>query len=91
MSGDDLRAHLEFFGELGVDGFRVEPVWRARRSDEPAAPSESPESIPVQVFSSSTEAAASTRSESISTTPRWRSRPTQVSEQTVGIPASIRG
>ena len=41
--------------------------------------------------SSATEAAASTRSVSIRTMPRWRSRPTQVSEQTVGSPASIRG
>jgi len=27
---DDLRAHLEFFGELGVDGVRLEPEWRQR-------------------------------------------------------------
>jgi uracil-DNA glycosylase family 4 len=30
MSHDDLTAHLEFFGELGVDGVRLEPEWRAR-------------------------------------------------------------
>ena len=27
---DDLKAHLEFFAELGVDGLRREPEWRAR-------------------------------------------------------------
>jgi DNA polymerase len=27
---DDLRAHLEFFTELGVDGIRLDPEWRAR-------------------------------------------------------------
>jgi DNA polymerase len=30
MSHDELRAHLEFFGEIGVDGLRLEPEWRAR-------------------------------------------------------------
>jgi DNA polymerase len=48
---DDLNAHLEFFGELGVNGIRVEPAWRARRLDEPSAPiepSEPVESTPVQ-------------------------------------------
>jgi DNA polymerase len=30
VSADQLRDHLEFFGELGVDGFRREPEWRAR-------------------------------------------------------------
>jgi uracil-DNA glycosylase family 4 len=30
MSNDQLKAHLEFFGELGVDGIRREPVWRTR-------------------------------------------------------------
>jgi uracil-DNA glycosylase family 4 len=32
---DDLRAHLEFFKELGVDGIRLEPEWRTR-SERPA-------------------------------------------------------
>jgi uracil-DNA glycosylase len=36
---DDLRAHLEFFTELGIDGMRKEPAWRARaRADMPPAP-----------------------------------------------------
>src|SRR5438128_1560841 len=30
MSSDELKAHLEFFGELGVDGIRREPEWRSR-------------------------------------------------------------
>jgi uracil-DNA glycosylase len=30
VSADQLRAHLEFFGELGVDGFRRESEWHAR-------------------------------------------------------------
>jgi uracil-DNA glycosylase family 4 len=33
---DDLRAHLDFFGELGVDGIRAESSWRARRHEKPA-------------------------------------------------------
>ncbi|MBF8299876.1 MAG: uracil-DNA glycosylase, family 4 [Acidobacteria bacterium] len=45
---EELRAHLEFFGELGVDGIRVEPVWRSRPLNEPSAPPEPPEpSAPV--------------------------------------------
>jgi uracil-DNA glycosylase len=27
---DDLRAHLEFFSELGVDGLRLDSAWRSR-------------------------------------------------------------
>ena len=34
---DDLRAHLDFFGELGVDGVRVEKSWRSR-----ATPADTP-------------------------------------------------
>jgi DNA polymerase len=41
MSSDQIRAHLEFFEELGVDGMRREPEWRSRRQD-PAARSEQP-------------------------------------------------
>lgn len=38
---DDLKAHLEFFEELGIDGVRLEPEWHARiepRSAEPLGP-----------------------------------------------------
>jgi uracil-DNA glycosylase family 4 len=30
MSVDQLKAHLEFFGELGVDGVRLDEAWRKR-------------------------------------------------------------
>jgi uracil-DNA glycosylase len=35
---DDLRAHLDFFGELGVDGVRAEPLWRSRPSGASSPP-----------------------------------------------------
>ena len=35
---EELKAHLEFFEELGIDGVRLEPEWRARR--EPVEPFE---------------------------------------------------
>ena len=40
VSADQFRAHLEFFGELGVDGFRREAEWRTRETveHEPIAP-----------------------------------------------------
>jgi DNA polymerase len=64
---DDLRAHLEFFGELGVDGVRLEPEWHARAERQVAAPApvepdaepvEAEEEAvePVQVFGSQEEA-----------------------------------
>ena len=47
---DDLKAHLDFFGELGVDGIRVEPSWRARREKpaERVAPREAAGQGPVE-------------------------------------------
>ena len=35
---EELKAHLEFFEELGIDGVRLEPEWRARH--EPVEPFE---------------------------------------------------
>jgi len=35
---EELKAHLEFFEELGIDGVRLEPEWRTRH--EPAEPIE---------------------------------------------------
>jgi DNA polymerase len=35
---EDLRAHLEFFKELGVEGVRLEPEWHARAASRSAAP-----------------------------------------------------
>ena len=38
---EQLKAHLEFFEELGIDGVRLEPEWRTRREPtEPIAPIE---------------------------------------------------
>ena len=62
VSADQFRAHLEFFGELGVDGFRRESEWRARAAEpmEPVEPPEPPEppepSEPIRVFTSQAEA-----------------------------------
>ena len=72
MSADQLRAHLEFFGELGVDGFRRESEWRARVAEplepelsepselqpsEPMEPTEPSEpSEPIRVFTSQADA-----------------------------------
>jgi DNA polymerase len=36
VTAEQLRAHLEFFAELGVDGFRREPQWRARAQESVA-------------------------------------------------------
>src|SRR5688500_3177668 len=43
MSRDEIRNHLEFFGELGIDGVRREPEWRDRVTAD--APRESSESV----------------------------------------------
>ena len=53
VSADQFRTHLEFFGELGVEGFRRESEWRARAA-EPTEPSEPSE--PIRVFTSQAEA-----------------------------------
>ena len=66
---DELRAHLEFFSELGVDGVRREPEWRSRSAEpaetqaptEPVEPSASTE--PVHVFKSASDALAAARTE----------------------------
>ena len=59
MSADQFRAHLEFFGELGVVGVRRESEWRARAAEpmEPPEPSEPLEpSEPIRVFTSQADA-----------------------------------
>jgi uracil-DNA glycosylase len=53
---DDVRAHLEFFEELGIDGVRLEPEWHARR--EPIEPIE-----PRKVHPSPESALATLRNE----------------------------
>jgi DNA polymerase len=40
VATDQLKAHLEFFEELGIDGIRREPEWRTRH--EPAEPRSEP-------------------------------------------------
>ena len=36
MPRDALKQHLEFFGELGVNGLRRDPAWRTRVDSSPA-------------------------------------------------------
>ena len=46
---EELKAHLEFFEELGIDGVRLEPEWRARREPvEPIEPTEPIEQLPSE-------------------------------------------
>jgi DNA polymerase len=48
-SVEDLRAHLEYFGELGVAGVRREPEWRARAGEAgPSRPPDEPERLAPQ-------------------------------------------
>ena len=48
---DQLAAHLEFFGELGVEGLRREPAWRTRATSEaspaPASTPVAPAPVPI--------------------------------------------
>ena len=75
---DQLKEHLEFFGELGVDGVRRDAAWSRRavapaaNAAPPAAPAAAatPETTPapatvepVQVFASSADALAALRIE----------------------------
>ena len=58
MSRDQIKAHLEYFEELGVDGIRREPEWRGRSGADPSGPRGGPERPASQddlvpVFSSS--------------------------------------
>src|SRR5687768_10564010 len=67
MSSDQLRAHLEFFGELGVEGVRRDANWSRRATPDPRVASELPEATEaappqiVQVFSSAADALAAIR------------------------------
>jgi len=76
VTRDQLHAHLEFFGELGVDGVRLESEWRVRATahtiepeplmePEPEQePSELPEPVqPVQVFTTAADALTALRVE----------------------------
>ncbi|HEY1305471.1 MAG TPA: uracil-DNA glycosylase [Vicinamibacterales bacterium] len=72
MTRDQLKAHLEFFGELGVDGVRLEPEWRMRAVAHSVEPEPEPERVeraepgapaPVQVFTSEQDALQALRVE----------------------------
>jgi DNA polymerase len=79
MSHEQLKAHLQFFEELGVDGGRLDPSWRKRggsdtvrlvpgsTSEVPSAPDGNvgaiPASSPLQVFASAAEALVAIREE----------------------------
>jgi uracil-DNA glycosylase family 4 len=67
---EELKAHLEFFEELGIDGVRLEPEWRTRtnatpsepREAEPFEPVEPPEPFePIRVYDSPDAALAAIR------------------------------
>jgi DNA polymerase len=48
---EQLKAHLEFFEELGIEGVRLEPEWRTRREPqpiEPIEPTEPTEPVPSE-------------------------------------------
>jgi uracil-DNA glycosylase family 4 len=73
---DQLRAHLEFFEELGVDGIRREASWRTRTErttrttrterttgTEPPEPFEPPEPVIVPVFATQQAALAAIKAD----------------------------
>jgi DNA polymerase len=69
VSSDQLRAHLEFFGELGVDGYRREAEWRSRQDpgvpEVPGGP-EAPEVVVpdvLQVFTSQADVLSTLKTE----------------------------
>ena len=45
---EELKAHLEFFEELGIDGVRLEPEWRTRTHAALSEPREAELSEPVE-------------------------------------------
>ena len=42
---DDLRAHFEFFSELGVEGLRLDSAWRSRADQPSPRPEREPEPV----------------------------------------------
>ena len=76
MAHEDLKAHLEFFGELGIDGVRREPEWRSRRASPapahraapPASGTPNPEpgtrtADPITLFTAPGDALAAIRAD----------------------------
>jgi DNA polymerase len=62
---DQLRAHLEFFAELGIAGYRREPEWRSREGalTPPELPALPEPREPVRVFASQSEALSALKTE----------------------------
>jgi uracil-DNA glycosylase family 4 len=44
---DAVRAHLEFYGELGIDGVSRDPAWTRRADAASAAPAPPPDDLPA--------------------------------------------
>jgi len=65
VTRDQLKAHLEFFGELGVDGVRLESAWRTRQPvvEQESEPELSPIADGVPVFTSQADALQALRAE----------------------------
>jgi DNA polymerase len=65
MTRDQIKAHLEFFGELGVDGVRLESAWRTRQPvvEQESEPELSPMAEGVPVFTSQGDALQALRAE----------------------------
>lgn len=70
MTTEDLRAHLEFFQQLGIDGVRPDAEWQSRKASEhPKAVNTSEADTPlpsdergvVPIFASAAEALAAVR------------------------------
>ncbi|HMD37177.1 MAG TPA: uracil-DNA glycosylase [Vicinamibacterales bacterium] len=62
MDPQQLKEHLKFAQDLGVDGVSRDPAWRA--SDRPAVPVDpAPPAQPVQVFASAADALAGIRTD----------------------------
>ena len=66
MSREQLEAHLEFYAELGVEGYRREPEWRTRAIVDAGRvlvdpPEESGVSTPAAVFTSTADALSAVR------------------------------
>ena len=61
---DQINAHLEFFGELGVDGLRLDPEWHRRpEHSAPPAPLAPTESSELPVYASPAAALLAVRSD----------------------------
>jgi DNA polymerase len=68
MDRDQIKEHLRFAAELGVDGFSRDPAWRTRPADAghvPAAPASAgpPAAAPVMLSKNQAEALAAVRAD----------------------------